>query len=41
MYIVNTIIFLCDYFINEGDLLLPKYYTKRQNMFKFNEILYC
>ena len=31
--------FVCDYFRNEIDLLLPKYYAKRHNMLKFNEIL--
>ena len=34
-------IFVCDNFRNERNLLLLKYYTKRHNMFKFNEILNC
>ena len=34
-------IFVCDNFRNERNLLLPKYYTKRHNMLKFNEILNC
>ena len=34
-------IFVCDNFRNERILLLPKYYTKRHNMLKCNEILNC
>ena len=34
-------IFVCDNFNNERNLLLPKYYTKRHNMLKFNVILNC